>query len=59
MVNIKLIDIAGEIRGETDKAYRFYDGKITVWLPKSLCEWDPDDKTMTMEEWLAIDKGLV
>lgn len=54
-----LVDIAGEIRGETEKAYRFYDGKETVWLPKSQCEWYEDEKSMTMPEWLAKDKGLI
>lgn len=54
-----LVDIAGEIQGETDKAYRFFDGVRTAWLPKSQCEWDPDDKTMAMPEWLAKDKELI
>lgn len=54
-----IIDVAGEIVGETDRAFRFYDGKETVWLPKSQCEWDKDDKTMAMPEWLAEEKGLV
>lgn len=53
------MDIAGELRGETDKAYRFHDGARTVWLPKSQCEWDPDDKTMAMPEWLAKDEELI
>jgi hypothetical protein len=55
----ELADIEGEVQHETAKAYRFYDGKVTVWLPKSQCDWDPDTKTMTMEMWLAEDKGLV
>ena len=55
----RLVDIAGNIEGETDLAYRFFDGTIVVWLPKSQCEWDEDGKVMTMEEWLAIEKGLV
>lgn len=61
MPDHKLIDIAGELVApfETEKAYHFYDGKLTVWLPKSLCEWDKDAKEMTMEEWLAKDKGLI
>lgn len=54
-----LVDIAGEIQGETDKAYRFFDGARTAWLAKSQCEWDPDDKTMAMPEWLAKDKELI
>ena len=61
MPDSKLVDIAGELVApfETEKAYRFYDGKTTVWLPKSLCQWDEDDKTMTMDEWLAMQKGLI
>jgi len=54
-----LVDIAGEIRGETDAAYRFFDGARTVWLPKSQVEWDADDKTMAMPEWLATEKELI
>jgi hypothetical protein len=56
---MKLVDITGEISAETDLAYRFFDGKIFVWLPKSQCQWDIDDKIMTMPEWLAIEKELV
>lgn len=54
-----LVDISGEIRVETEKAFRFYDGKDTVWLPKSQCEWDEPSKTMTMPMWLAQAKGLI
>jgi hypothetical protein len=54
-----LVDIAGEIRAETDKAFCFHDGIRTVWLPKSQCEWDADDGTMAMPEWLAKDKELI
>lgn len=54
-----LVDIAGEIKGETDAAYRFFDGVRTVWLPKSQVEWDADDKTMAMPEWLATEKELI
>lgn len=55
----EITDIAGEIRHETELAWRFFDGKETVWLPKSQCEWDEDSKTMTMPVWLAKDKGLI
>lgn len=56
-----LIDIAGELIAprETEKAYHFYDGTTKVWLPKSQCEWDGEEKTMTMPEWLALEKGLI
>ncbi len=59
MKNHDIIEIAGEIRGETDKAYRFYDGKKTEWVPKSQCEWDEKDKTMQMPEWMAEEKGFL
>lgn len=55
----ELVDIAGELRGETPAAYRFFDGDKVVWLPKSQSEWDPDEKTMAMPEWLAREKGLI
>jgi len=58
MVKSSLIDISGELKAETEKAYRFFDGIKTVWLPKSQCQWDEEEKTMTMEEWLAVEKEL-
>lgn len=54
-----LVDIAGELRRETDKAYLIFDGTKEVWLPKSQVEYDADDKTFAMPEWLALDKGLI
>jgi len=54
-----LADVAGSIWAETDHAYRFFDGVITVWLPKSQVEWDAETKTMTMPEWLAKEKDLI
>lgn len=52
-----LIDLAGEVQGETAAAYRFFDGDKVVWLPKSQVEWDGE--VMTVPEWLALDKGLI
>lgn len=56
-----LVDISGELIApfETDKAYRFFDGNRTVWLPKSQCQWDAEAKEMTMETWLAQEKELI
>jgi len=54
----RLIDIAGELRGETEKAFRIYDGKTTAWVPKSQVEKN-DDGTFTMPEYLANDKGFI
>lgn len=58
MSNLKLFDLEAEIQGETPKAWRLYDGKITAWVPKSQAQ-DNKDGTFTMPEWLAIDKGFV
>lgn len=67
---VKLIDIAAELRHETDKAYLIYDGRsevkkgdtasseLRIWIPKSQCEMN-DDKTFTMPEWLALEKGFI
>jgi hypothetical protein len=57
-VHTKLTDIAGELRGETEKAFRIYDSKTTERVPKSQVEQN-DDGTFTMPEWLAKDKGFI
>jgi hypothetical protein len=53
-----LIDIAAEIRGETDKAWKLYDGSTSAWVPKSRVE-DNGDGTFAMPEWLAKEKGFI
>ena len=53
-----LVDIAAELRGETDKAFRLYDGARTEWVPKSYVE-DNEDGTFAMPEWLAKEKGFI
>lgn len=53
-----LIDIAGELRHETDLAYLLFDGIIEVWIPKSLVEYDGHG-TFTLPEWLAKQEGLI
>ena len=53
-----LVDITAEIRAETDKAWRLFDGDRTEWVPKSQVERN-DDGTFTMPEWLAKDKGFI
>lgn len=62
----ELVDIAGELVEpfQTEKAWRFYDGNVTVWLPKSQVEWDASDRnpnsgTMTIPTWLATEKELI
>ncbi len=53
-----LIDISAEVKGESDKAFKLYDGAKTEWVPKSQVE-DNGDGTFTMPEWLAKDKGFI
>mgnify|MGYP005609226781 FL=1 len=51
------IEIACEIKWETDKAYLIFDGKQTVWIPKSQITDEALDKSsIFMPEWLAIEK---
>lgn len=54
----ELVDIAAELRGETEKAFRLFDGARTEWVPKSQVE-ENGDGTFTMPEWLAKDKGFI
>ena len=53
-----IIDIAGEIRAETKKAWKIFDGTKTVWPPKSQVE-NNEDGTFGMPSWLAHEKGLI
>lgn len=53
-----IIDISGELRGETERALRIYDGKKTEWVPKQYVE-DNGDGTFTMPVWLATEKGFL
>lgn len=70
MKNEKLIDIAAELRHETDSALLLFDGRseikkgdevpseLRMWVPKSQVE-DNGDGTYTMPEWLAKKKGFI
>ena len=58
MPKSELFDLAAEVRGETEKAWRLFDGVRTEWVPKSQVE-DNGDGTFTMPMWLAEDKGFV
>jgi hypothetical protein len=58
MPKSELFDLAAEIKGETDRAWRLFDGTKTEWVPKSQVQ-DNGDGTFTMPEWLAKEKGFV
>ena len=59
MPDIRLVDIAAELRHETLKAYLIFDGDQEVWVPKSLVEHNEDDGTFIMPEWLAKKLELI
>ena len=54
-----IVDIAGELRRETERAFLVFDGGQEVWLPKALVEHGPGEGTFAMPEWLAHEKGLI
>lgn len=61
-----LTDISVFVVHETQSAVLVHDGDESkkVWLPKSQIEIERDSSkprvaTITLPEWLAIDKGLV
>ena len=60
-----VIDIDGAIEARTDKAVLFHTGnkEEAAWLPLSQIEVHETGIggifTVTLPEWLAIDKGLV
>ncbi|MCA1452163.1 hypothetical protein I6F35_02900 [Bradyrhizobium sp. BRP22] len=54
-----LVDVAGNKTGETEKAYRIFDGTKSEWVPKSQVEYNEEDGTFTMPEWLAREKEFI
>lgn len=60
-----IIDIDGAVEAETEKAVLFHDGDKTkaVWLARSQIEISETSVggivTVTLPEWLAMDKGLI
>lgn len=59
----KEIEIECEVIGETELAYRIYDGKVRVWIAKSqvtdYAEKDGRITSIFIPEWLAAEKELV
>ena len=60
-----LIDIDVECTARTEKAVLVHAGDKAeaVWLPLSQCEIAPGGipgiETVTLPEWLALEKGLI
>jgi hypothetical protein len=61
----QLIDLSVRVLRETAAAVHVTldDPENAVWLPKSQVELEPSAtpgvETLTLPEWLAIDKGLI
>lgn len=48
-----------EIQVETEKAVLIRVDKSTYWIPRFAIEdWDDKEKTMTIRQDIAVDKGL-
>jgi len=55
----KAIEVSGSFIRETDNAVLFDGGFGEQWVPKRFCEYDPDNKCLIVEEWIAKDKGFI
>lgn len=56
------VELTGEIRHETPRAYLFFDGSIEDWIPRSQVEsidFGSDGTTIVVPEWLAKSKGFI
>jgi len=54
--------ICVEFLRDSGRAIKVSDGNVEEWLPKPQIEYDgePGDTiTVTMPNWLALDKGLI
>lgn len=62
-MSMKEIEIAVEIRAESERAYLVFDGKTQAWVPKSqitdYCEEQGVITSIFISEWLATEKGLI
>jgi hypothetical protein len=57
--NHDLVDIEGRVLIRREKAIYFDAGDAKpIWLPLSQIEIN-DDGSVTMPEWLALEKGLI
>jgi len=56
--DVRLIDIACDVEGETPKSFLLNDGARREWVPKSQCQKNGDG-TFTMSEWIAKEKGFI
>ena len=61
----ELVEIDGEIEAKTEQAILFHTGNKSeaVWLPRSRIQVEKSGFegifTVTLPEWMAIDRGLI
>jgi len=62
----KIISIETALPRETEKAYLVDSGEVNwkgraigQWVPKSLSEYDKSEGTLQVEEWFALQEGLI
>ena len=56
-----IVDIEVKLHHQTEKAILVSDDgekESAVWLPLSQIEWDESTSTVTLPDWLALEKGL-
>jgi len=59
MDNNELIQLKyDEIIQETDLAWLLRFGDDEVWMPKSRCENDDEERLISVPQWLIEEKGL-
>lgn len=55
-----VVDIEVALVHETFAAWLVsVDGGASVWVPKSVADFDPADNLLTLPEAVAVEKGLV
>lgn len=62
MTNRNLHDIAVEVLGETEKAWRLSNGENVAWFPKSQCEVEKSASggmILTAPFWLLNEKEWI
>jgi hypothetical protein len=48
------------VEHETPDSWLIRVDRETYWLPKSMCRnFDAQSKSVEVEEWIAVDRGLV
>lgn len=59
------VEIYGTIKRTTERAILFHDGDKSIWIPKSIAEFDDDDYgegdtcDVTVPEWFAFQEGMI